>query len=361
MLSPKTRRRSAFTLIELLVVIAIIAILMALLLPAVQKVREAANKMLCASNLRQIAIAAHNYHNDFSQLPPGYLGPRPGDEWPPSYNFQSVGVLCLLLPYMEQDNVFKQLGTNMGVDNYPPPVGTTPNASPWWSRNPDWTLAHSRFKMFQCPSDTLYEDLSPRTGSSFGVIVYLHQFGISTGWAWFVNYQALGRSNYVGVAGANGEFALNGPSTADGPGVNLAEYKGIFGNRTRLTLGQLSALDGTSNTLMFGEGGIDVGPQRQRSWAWSWMGAGCLGTKFGLGRGTMIGDPPNSSTAGAHVVRFSSMHAAVVQFAFGDGSTRGVRFGQTCVRNPASPDWFVLQQLSGRNDGRNQETSALLD
>src|SRR5438128_6330456 len=115
MLRSRSSRRSAFTLIELLVVIAIIVLLMALLLPAVQKVREAANKMLCGSNLRQIGIASHNYHNDFSKLPCGLYGPVRADgstAVAPNTALNRgpwAGCLVPLLPYFEQDSLFKVL------------------------------------------------------------------------------------------------------------------------------------------------------------------------------------------------------------------------------------------------------------
>jgi prepilin-type N-terminal cleavage/methylation domain-containing protein len=126
-----SQRRKGFTLIELLVVIAIIAILIGLLLPAVQKVRGAAARSQCQNNLKQIALAALNYESAMNTLPPGMNGN--------SY----VGSLAYLLPFLEQNNIYNQIPLAL--------FQTNQNIGPWWNYVYG-AAAGYHIKTFECPS-----------------------------------------------------------------------------------------------------------------------------------------------------------------------------------------------------------------
>lgn len=132
-------RTHAFTLIELLVVIAIIAVLIGLLLPAVQKVREAAARARCQNNLKQMALATHSHHDAVGFFPPSHIGA--GNSW---------GFGTFLLPYVEQQALFQQLQANLGDAN---------------SVFVDGGLVATRIDSFICPSDSS-QDLNPSYGNN---------------------------------------------------------------------------------------------------------------------------------------------------------------------------------------------------
>jgi prepilin-type N-terminal cleavage/methylation domain-containing protein/prepilin-type processing-associated H-X9-DG protein len=204
----RSRRRVGFTLIELLVVIAIIAILIGLLLPAVQKVREAAARTKCSNTLKQVALAAHNHHDALTYLPAGIhsyywaMGPDPYNGGPRS----GAGAIVQLLPYVEQASVYQTFDLTRNVQ----------------SDVNDPKATRQEVPMFLCPSD-------PQDGR-MGALNY-------------------GRNSYMPNVGA----------TAD-PGVAAASNQGAdpnpkltgpfwFNSKCKLT----DVADGTSNTAMFSE------------------------------------------------------------------------------------------------------------
>src|SRR5438105_6293628 len=217
-----SRRRNGFTLIELLVVIAIIAILIGLLLPAVQKVREAANRMSCTNNLKQIGLALHNYHDAHKRFPPGYIDGNTNRANTPDKDVgPGWGWASFLLPYIEQDNVYRQIDFKVGVG-----IGS------------NTAISQQPLKVHQCPSDGLQQAFAVYD-SSFTTPIATVAHGNYVGCnGWLECYWNAG-----GVGDPSGNDGLSGGMGQSGNGLFYRNSRNRVANVT----------DGLSNTIFVGE------------------------------------------------------------------------------------------------------------
>lgn len=284
-----TRARSGFTLIELLVVIAIIAVLVALLLPAVQQAREAARRTQCKNNLLQLGLAIHNYEMAYEVLPPGVVNPTgPVKNEEKGYH---VGWEVQLLPYIDQGATFKAFDFKVGV----------------YDVNNERTRSLS-LPTFICPSDSHQRTTTTGSGKQAGV------------------------SNYAGC-----HNDIEAPITTDNTGV--------FYLNSSTRYDQIS--DGSTNTIFTGEKLIDiddlgwVSGTRSTLRNTSSFNANSAGPINQFGVVQPSGGP---APAGPLVVGgFGSHHVGGAQFGMGDGA---VRF----ISANVNPD--VFKQLGNRADGK---------
>jgi prepilin-type N-terminal cleavage/methylation domain-containing protein len=323
-------RRQGFTLIELLVVIAIIAILIALLVPAVQKVREAAARTQCLNNLKQITLASHNYHDTYKKLPPGIVDHLTDATANSGFTFGApcVGALAFLLPYIEQAPLYNQL-------NPSPPLLVSQSSlmpSGWWANATYFSpgagtgAATAKIPIYVCPSDF------PETASTgVFVIMYCDANTLTFTGGYFGNPTGLklGFTNYGPSAGA-----IGGPN-----GVNYyGAWNGPFSDRSATRIVQVT--DGSSNTIFFGETlGGSGGPTRDFSLAW--MGAGAVASAWGV--------PPTNQV---QWYTYGSQHTGIVQFGFGDGTVRPIRQGVAWPSFQFNNEMFMWYRAGGMMDGQ---------
>ncbi|WDI41313.1 DUF1559 domain-containing protein [Bremerella sp. P1] len=275
-MSHRTSARVGFTLVELLVVIAIIGVLIALLLPAVQQAREAARRMQCTNNLKQLGLAVHNYHDTFGTLPAGWI--RPSDR----SNFQNNnfwGWSTLILPFIEQNSLHDKIDFKWEW------VKTSTLG------NPNAGLSTNEINAYLCPSDI--------TGGKNG------------------KENDNGTSNYLGNYGNK---SLNGSE------YGTSADRGIFSRNSNVGLRDIT--DGTSNTILFGEKtGKTINGNNFRAGLW----AGVRDNDNGSGRKPFlcIGRGPGSATDYANGVNGTntwtlavSLHPGGANVSMSDGSVR---------------------------------------
>ncbi|MEW4562380.1 DUF1559 domain-containing protein [Bremerella sp. JC770] len=293
-----------FTLVELLVVIAIIGVLIALLLPAVQQAREAARRMSCTNNMKQLGLALHMHHDTYGKFPPGMLTQDPylpGATTPTrTWNNHGVFWTTFLLPYMEQNPLFEKVSAHLNAFNRQSPFQ-------WWT-HPDGNLASNIVEPLMCPSDTAGEYFP-------GFPAWMH-----------------GKSNYVGVAASG--YSGQDLSGADRdtptravpiPGYNLAgynaTYNGCFFHNSETRFADIT--DGTSRTFVIAERdgrGIPIGRNASH-----WMGPDNA-TYLNQGMTGIDADPTyrlNVQPTGIDLNEWDtpgSLHPGGASFVMGDGS-----------------------------------------
>jgi prepilin-type N-terminal cleavage/methylation domain-containing protein/prepilin-type processing-associated H-X9-DG protein len=316
------RGRRAFTLIELLVVIAIIAVLIGLLLPAVQKIREAANRMSCSNNLKQIGLALHNYHDTNGKFPAGSVYKLVNGKW----NYYDTWTIALL-PFLEQDNLFKSFDP------------TVPNQIAD-ANSPNMAfLRQSPVKVYQCPSDpnAFIPDIPDSTGGDGGNGINgtpLYMPG---------SYRCVAGADYGGSnwwdnpshpdqggANENWDDANQMPALMahfpEDRGVMHSTRPGVAGQAERIA----SITDGTSNTLAVGEYSTRTHIRRRTFWAYAYTSYNESCVTFAQSR-TLLPDYDlcsNTAPFGNNQCKraWGSFHGggATINFLFCDGSVRGI-------------------------------------
>jgi prepilin-type N-terminal cleavage/methylation domain-containing protein/prepilin-type processing-associated H-X9-DG protein len=315
----KTSRRG-FTLVELLVVIAIIGVLVGLLLPAVQAAREAARRMSCSNNLKQLGLACHNYADTHGKLPLNRAWNGSFADVPPA-NAHTISWLTGVLPYIEQQALFDSVDFNYESTNDPrngtPPTDVNVFNNPNEPSNA--FVARTIVPGYRCPSDGVSTDrMTGRANRNGG--------------------REIAVNNYKGVCGSNwawGNFPVRGGSLglgrgADASGNGLDRGNGIFIRSLNYDQGQTKFAqirDGLSNTLMVGEAIPAYCTHSHSHWFWfngstatcavpMNVRAQCQST--GDRNADLIacrGDWPNNYS-------FMSLHPGGGNFALADGSVR---------------------------------------